>query len=401
MEFRLNTYPICFFRISIGHQTEQKSDNNVVGRIEYLTKALKGFLRFNVYYEIGSGMELKKEFSYLKVPDGEGIYKWTDYNMDGIQQLNEFEIAKFKDQANYIRISLPTDEYIKTYFNQYSNGLYLQPAALIKNASGFLKTLARFSNQTIYQVEHKTISDDPLIRFNPFLSEKKFSDSVLISLSSSFRNTLYFNRSNPRFGIDFSYQSNSSKILLVNGFDSRSLKSINTKLRWKFNPRSSFFLDYLNGNDLSTSEFFSSSDYDIQTHEIQPKISWQPQNSVIIDVFYSYKINTNELSGSADNSQNEQSINQKLGIIINYKVVNKGNFQLSVDYLNIAYNAADNTPLAYEMLDGYRTGNNASWNIAYQRNLSKYLQLNLVYNGRKSPDIKTIHIGSVQIRAYF
>lgn len=381
--------------------TDQKADNNVVGRIEYLTRQLKGFIRFNFYYEIGSGMELKKEFSYLKVPDGEGIYTWTDYNDDGIQQLDEFEIAKFKDQANYIRINLPTDDYIKTFFNQYSNSLNIRPAAIIKNSSGFLKAVARFSNQTVYQVEHKTISDDPSIRFNPFISEKKFSDSVLISLSSSFRNTLSFNKNNPKFGIDISLQNNSNKVLLVNGFDARLLKTILTNLRWKINNISSFFLDYTNGNNISTSEFFSSRDYDIHKHEIQPKIRWQPNSLVIIDVLYNYKIKTNELSGSDDTILNEQSFSQKLGVLINYKVLNKGNFQLSVDFLNISYNAEDNTSLAYEMLEGYRTGNNASWNIAYQRNLSKYLQLNLVYNGRKSSDIKTIHIGSVQLRAYF
>ena len=31
--------------------------------------------------------------------DGQGIYKWTDYNGDGIQQLDEFEIAEYSDLA--------------------------------------------------------------------------------------------------------------------------------------------------------------------------------------------------------------------------------------------------------------------------------------------------------------
>ncbi len=381
--------------------TDQKADNNVVGRIEYLTKVLKGFIRFNLYYEIGSGQELKKEFSYLKVADGEGIYAWTDYNGDGIQQLNEFDIAKFKDQANYIRIYLPTDDYIKTYFNQFSNGLHIRPAAIIKSSGGFLKALARFSNQTIFQIEHKTSSDDPSIRFNPFISDAKIADTVLISMNSSFRNTLSFNKNNPRFGIDLSFQNNSSKALLVNGFDTRLLKSMHTVLRWKFNTNSTIFLDYTKANNISSSEFFSSRDYNIHKHEVQPKISWQPNSSVIVDVFYNYKIKTNKLSEANDSIQNEESHNHKLGIIINYKVVNKGNFQLGFDLLNITYNAVENTSLAYEMLEGFRTGNNASWNLAYQRNLSKYLQLNLVYNGRKSPDVKTVHIGSVQLRAYF
>jgi len=90
-----------------------------------------------------------------------------------------------------------------------------------------------------------------------------------------------------------------------------------------------------------------------------------------------------------------------LGLTINYKVVNKGNLQIGFNLINITYNANENTSLAYEMLEGFRTGYNASWNLAYQRNLSKYLQLNLMMYGSKSPDVKTVHIGSVQLRAYF
>jgi hypothetical protein len=41
-----------------------------------------------------------KEFQYIKVTDGQGIYKWTDYNGDGIQQLDEFEIAEYSDLQN-------------------------------------------------------------------------------------------------------------------------------------------------------------------------------------------------------------------------------------------------------------------------------------------------------------
>lgn len=388
-------------KISDTSLTEQKSENNIVGRIEYMTKQLEGLLTLNVFYEIGSGQELKKEFSYLKVPDGEGIYKWTDYNEDGIKQLNEFEVAKFKDQASYIRIYLPTTDYIRTYFNKYSNSLNLRPAAIIRNPSAFMKAVARFSNQTIYQVEHNSTSDDPIMRFNPFIGEEKFSDSVLISMSSSFRNTLYYNRNNSKFGIDISFQHNKSKVLLVNGFETRIFKSMFSNLRWKFNSYSTIFLDYKRGKNISKSDFFSSRDFNIVIDEIQPKLSWQPNSTIILDLFYNYKRRANDPEQVIDSLPDEQSHIQKLGIEINYKVVNKGNLQFALEYLHIAYNASENTPLAYEMLEGFGKGNNASWNLAYQMNLSKYLQLNLVYSGRKTEDVKTIHMGSVQLRAYF
>ena len=82
----------------------QKPENSLIGRIEYNFKAWKNALQWSTFYEVGSGLEQKREFLYIQVNSGQGIYTWIDYNEDGIKDFNEFEIAQFVDQADYIRV---------------------------------------------------------------------------------------------------------------------------------------------------------------------------------------------------------------------------------------------------------------------------------------------------------
>jgi hypothetical protein len=85
----------------------QTPENNVVGRIDHELRLFKSAFTWNNFYEVGSGLELKREFLYIQVNDGQGVYTWIDYNGDGVKDLNEFEIAQFVDQASYIQVFTP------------------------------------------------------------------------------------------------------------------------------------------------------------------------------------------------------------------------------------------------------------------------------------------------------
>jgi len=60
-----------------------------------------------------------------------------------------------------------------------------------------------------------------------------------------------------------------------------------------------------------------------------------------------------------------------------------------------------NASLDYEMLEGLQEGSNMTWEITYQQNLSKHMQLSINYNGRKSEESPIIHTAGVQVRAFF
>lgn len=52
-------------------------------------------------------------------------------------------------------------------------------------------------------------------------------------------------------------------------------------------------------------------------------------------------------------------------------------------------------------MEGLQPGKNFTWNLLAQKKLTKFLDLNLNYFGRKSELSKTIHTGTVQLKAYF
>jgi hypothetical protein len=369
-------------------------ENSLLGRIEFFTRKVKKVITSNTYYEIGSGLEVKKEFSYLEVAAGQGLYTWTDYNANGVKELNEFEVAAFADQANYIRVFTPTNEYIKAYYSQFSEALNIEPAVAWANKKGIRKFISRFAIQGNYHIERKT-SDENLWRaYNPFQSS--VGDTNLLTLNSSFRGTLFFNRSNPKLGMEVIYQDSRNKSLLVNGFDSRISTLRTGRIRWNITRKLMLSVEYNNGIKTSKSDYFPGRDYRILYYDIQPKISYQPGNLFRLSVTYKYAYKKNK-----DGDPWEIASQHNAGLEIKYNFPAKGSLSLKGNFINISYNADQNNSLAYEMLEGFKKGNNITWSLSYQRNLSEYLQLNLLYEGRQTPGNKMVHVGSVQLRAYF
>jgi len=374
----------------------QEPEENLLGRLEHFLRILKGTFTFNTFYEAGSGLDRKQEFYYLKVPAGEGLYTWIDFNGDGIQQLNEFEIAAFKDQADFIRVFVQSDEYVRGYYNRFTFSFNIQPAATWQKKEGIRGFVAKFSNQLVYRTESKSNSNDPVLAYNPFVGLNRWNDTSLVSLNSSFRNTLYFNRMNPKFNMDLNFTRNNAKTLLINGFENRRLFNSSLNLRWNFYKDLTLRLTFGKGKNERRSEEFSSNNYSLDIYNVSPSLIWQVGVFLRVEATYNYEHKKNVLGDPG-----ELAIVNDAGIELNYRIASKGNLLAKGNLIRIDFNGESNTSLSYEMLNGLQPGNNATWSISYQQNLSRFLQLNVIYDGRKSGDASTVHVGSLQVRAHF
>src|SRR5690606_17293043 len=103
---------------------DEKSLNS---RLNYSQQLFDQIVQSNTIFETNSGSLPQQDFTYVQVEPGQGGYTWIDYNGNGIQELNEFEVAQFQDEGEFIRVLLPNQVFIKTHQNRLSQTLTINP----------------------------------------------------------------------------------------------------------------------------------------------------------------------------------------------------------------------------------------------------------------------------------
>ena len=384
--------------------TSQMKENTLISRFEYTFRLFKGTISSSTFYEIGSGLENKREFIYLETPPGQGTHIHVDYNDNGLKELDEFELAIQADQvasANYLKIFVPTDDYVKAFTNQFSQTLFVRPAAIWRSKHGPLKLISRFSDQFSYNVDRKNLQMNLVDQFNPFLFN--IADTLLQSINSNLRNIFYFNQSHPIFGADLNYQRLDGRNFLAAGFESRSVEKTSVGFRWNFTKVLGLESRAEQGAKISNSNAatLSNRNFNIFYQQIEPKLTLQPGTIWRVSALFNYKEQHNRAAKNAAGLGAERSIVRKTGLEFTLSTPEKGSLFLTGNLIQINYSGLPESPVGFEMLDGLQPGLNGTWGVSYQRTLANNLQLSLNYNGRQSPGIAVIHTGGVQARAFF
>ena len=368
-------------------------ENSLASRLNYNLKLLKGGINTNSFLEIGSGLELQKEFIYIEVPAGQGVYTWNDYNDNGIKELNEFEIAAFSDQATYIRVFTPNNNYVKIYSFQYNQNLNIDFKRIIDGKTMVEKFLNKFYNQTAVNTHKKTNDLDLQTLLNPLVNA---DNPIIQQMSNSLRNSLFFNRSSSKYSVELVTQLFANKNLLFNGTDFISTNKDQIKFRWNMNR--SFMLNSQLTKEIkkNSSTYMTNRNYDIENMEINNRISFQPNTlfRVAINGRYSEKRNSIEYG-------NEKAFINDIGIELRRSKRDKGLLNGELHLVNINYNGESSSTIGFEMLEGLQLGKNITWKLGFQKNMSNNIQISINYNGRKSEENRAIHTGSMQMRAFF
>ncbi len=371
---------------------DEENEQSLTARIEENFKLAKGALVSRTFYEIGSGLERKMEYTYLEVAPGQGHYTWTDYNQNNIKELDEFEPAHFRDQADFIRVFRPGTTYIPTYLNRFNQGLNFQPGRLFKQQTQAEKTLSRFSNSLAFRVDKKSYRTSLTEQLNPFTRQE--DDSLLVSNSTQFRNTLSFNKSKSVFGIDYHFENNQNQTLLSYGTDKRSYRV--NRIVMRIHPLEMFWITNLSekGTKEYSSSFFSGKNYQINYHKNDIDLTFKPGEKWQTGLSHEWR-------KESDPALSEKITVHRIETNLAYQMPRKGMIQLNLNYLAIQYSGDPNSPVAYVLLQGFRPGHNGLLSLSVRRKLNKLIQLDFSYEGRISEGNNIIHTGNVQVRAVF
>jgi hypothetical protein len=404
------TYRYLEYKDTIG--TKLPNEETILGRTDWNSHFLKKHVSSELTITTGTGRELKKQFIFVPAQGGTGNYIWLDQNKDGVQDLNEFvESNSAYTNTNvitYIKSFIPSDTYYKAYTNTFNYRLDITAPRGWKDKGKLKIFLSKFTNVSSWTVNKRITDQNLWKRFSPIINN--VDSSSILSLQKAIKSTVFFNRSNPQYGMDLNYQSTELKQFLNQGFETTGNEELKLNARFNIKKAVNIKLLSLRGQKSDISNFLSSKYYIVPSWKFTPEIAFQPSNNIRLSWNLSYTTKKNKVPLPL--GHNEEVKMYQVGFELKINKVSRRTINSNIKYINIVaknFNitglspelSSVGSPVGYEMLEALQPGNNFTWNINWLEKLSNGLQLSFNYEGRKAGTSKIVHIGRMQVSALF
>lgn len=375
----------------------QETENTLLGSLNYQGRFVHGAILTGLYATLGSAMEDRTEYTYLKVAAGQGSYQWIDYNGNGVEELDEFEVAVYRDQACYVRVYTVAKQQEKVYATTWTQSLSLRPEAIWSQSHGWRKVLAHFSNTSSFQSQLKKSREgvagasSPVgVLLNPFVTD--LSDSLFRSGNLQFSNVFSFNPSHPVYGMECSYMQNQNKYMTVNGFEFSSEGNFRVSLRYRCMERLTTRAFFESRNTHAASAYLKAKNYDLKGEQTGVSLQYPCTQHLSLSLAYTYRSQYNR-------SGDEQVFVNNVEADVTYRMPKRGSLYSKFRYAYIQFHGVENTSVAYVMMEALSNGKNGILDVSYQTRIGTSLQFDLSYEGRICEGMPMRHTGTVTVKA--
>ena len=316
---------------------------------------------------------------YRRVPDGQGQYQWTDYNGNGEQEPEEFEPAYYPDQAQYIRVWLPSQNYISTYTSQWQAIWSVQTRKW--KTENFFRA---WTNRLNYRFENQSQGNLKL----PVIF--RLNNSSLQGFQS-LNETISFHPENKPFRVEYTLRISERKNHLYNGrqsvFQRHHLWTFKYRLSALWQASSEIF----NTARSYRSENYSAKNYGYISHGGKIKIQRRtPKTTWTHALIYAIK----------DNQQGITLKQKELRITFRF-FQTSDNFLLETRFIDNRFNGNPLSPLGFNMLEGLQPGQNFILHLKWNKQLRKDLVLQTFYLLRTARGTLPVHSFQISMKAVF
>lgn len=351
-------------------------------------------LSSNFFYKVTSERTAKLETVFIKVPTGQGNYRYIgDLNGNGVQDENEFVLVNF--DGDYIRIVRPTDQLFPTTDLQASVSLNILPSRIFRlKGKTFNELLKNITSDTYVAISEK--NKDPkqsnvyLLRFSTFQNDSNTLNGV-----SNIQQDIGLFETNRFFGIRLRYIQRKGMIQYFSGNERFLTIDRTARLRLSFTDDLSLITDYTSSLSRNSAVSVAFRNWDINTKQLGSEMIYKP----LISLETSFKL---ELKRAIDNNPSKATkadINSQI-IRITYLLGSAGSLRAELSRNEVVLSGSP-AFIPFELTKGLEPGRSFFWNLSLDYRITNFIQAILNYTGRAENKSRVIHTGSAEIRAYF
>lgn len=358
-------------------------EEHFTARMEWSFPSLFRALSGNIFYQTIAGREQQRQFSYFEVPAGQGFYSWIDFNSNGIQEVNEFTEAAFRDQARFVRLLVPTGTYIRAQGNELNGTLTWRPERLNR---------LKFHNRLSWNYLGRNTFNSGLKKYLPAFAG--LEDVALISANGLLRNQAEAELLKNKWLLQLTSTFRGTKSMFTNGPEWRQSRSQSLFQRFDAGKSWQLRLNAEWRESRFVSAFLPALSFAYQWLVAEPTVVWQ--QGIRSRVSLSFRLQHADTAGSgtlATLREIQAGFSRSIG--------KNGMLDLRVSRLQYTYAGRSNTPLAFDLMQGYAAGANLRILAELRMNAARNVQVLVSYEGRKTGEVNFIHIGRAEARYLF